>query len=211
MTRARWGSVWRAGTRAISQVSVGEKPMPLAERLRALVYAFIRALAIVALCVVASAVYGVAHDQITVRVCMEYFTIGHAPVFATRDPTLLALAWGVYATWWAGLLIGVPIAYAAQRGRKPRRDARALVKPVAVLLGVMAATALVAGIVGASLASFGAVVLTGDLGSAVPKAAHTAYLACLWTHTASYAVGFLGGGIVLPVWIWHQRGRRVIA
>jgi hypothetical protein len=138
----------------------------------------------------------------------NFFTL---PVFATRDPTLLALAWGVYATWWAGLLIGVPIAYAAQRGRKPRRDARALVKPVAVLLGVMAAPALVAGIVGASLASFGAVVLTGDLGGAVPKAAHTAYLACLWTHTASYAVGFLGGGIVLPVWIWHQRGRRVIA
>jgi hypothetical protein len=28
-------------------------------------------------------------------VCVEYFTIGHQPIFHTDDPTLLAFGWGV--------------------------------------------------------------------------------------------------------------------
>ena len=31
--------------------------------------------------VAAAIVYGILHDQITARVCVEYFTIGHAPIF----------------------------------------------------------------------------------------------------------------------------------
>ena len=50
-------------------------------------------------CVVASVIYGVIHDQITARICVEYFTIGHPPVFGTDSPTLLGLGWGVIATW----------------------------------------------------------------------------------------------------------------
>jgi len=41
--------------------------------------------AIVLLCIVAAVVYGVVHDQVTARVCVEYFTIGHPPVFDTAD------------------------------------------------------------------------------------------------------------------------------
>jgi len=49
----------------------------------------------IVICAVLGAIsYGVIHDQITVRICLEYFTIGHPPVFDTTSPTLLALGWG---------------------------------------------------------------------------------------------------------------------
>ena len=59
-------------------------------------------LKIILLCVLAAIVYGILHDQVTARVCVEYFTIGHPPIFHTDDPTLLAFGWGVIATWWMG-------------------------------------------------------------------------------------------------------------
>ena len=57
-----------------------------------------RGVGIVALCVLAAVTYGVAHDQVTARVCVEYFTVGHEPIFGTDDPTLLGLGWGILAT-----------------------------------------------------------------------------------------------------------------
>ena len=46
-------------------------------------------LAIVLLSVLTCVTYGIVHDQITARICVEYFTIGHSPGFDTDDPTLL--------------------------------------------------------------------------------------------------------------------------
>ena len=71
--------------------------------------------------VFASIVYGILHDQVTARVCVEYFTIGHPPVFNTNDPTLLAIGWGIIATWWVGLILGIPLAVAARAGNRPPR------------------------------------------------------------------------------------------
>jgi hypothetical protein len=53
-------------------------------------------LAIVLISIVAAISYGILHDQITARVCVEYFTMGHAPIFGTDDPTLLGLGWGCW-------------------------------------------------------------------------------------------------------------------
>src|SRR4029077_1503393 len=77
-------------------------------------------LKIILLCVAAAIAYGVAHDQITARVCLEYFTVFHPPVFATQSPTALALGWGVIATWWCGLLLGLLLALAARSGSRPK-------------------------------------------------------------------------------------------
>ena len=54
-------------------------------------------LKIIGLGVVGAVAYGIAHDNVTARVCVEYFTIGHVPIFGTENPTLLALGWGVLA------------------------------------------------------------------------------------------------------------------
>ena len=93
---------------------------------------------ILALCVGSAVAYGIVHDQITARVSIEYFTIGHPRLFATDDPTPHALAWGVIATWWVGLLLGIPLAIAARRGARPKLAARDLLRPIGVLLVAMA-------------------------------------------------------------------------
>lgn len=164
-------------------------------------------LAIIILCVVSAIVYGIVHDQVTARVCVEYFTIGHPPVFDTDSPTLLALGWGVIATWWVGVLVGVPLAVAARVGGRPKRTAGSLVRPIGMLLAVMGCCALIAGIVGYFLARSGAVVLLEPLASRVPKESRAAFLADLWAHSASYLAGFVGG-IVLIVLTWRSRGGR---
>ena len=51
------------------------------------------ALTIVVLCIGMAITYGILHDQVTARVCVEYFTIGHEPIFGTDSPTLLGLGW----------------------------------------------------------------------------------------------------------------------
>ena len=162
---------------------------------------------IVLMCVAAAVVYGVAHDQVTARVCVEYFTVGHPPVFDTDDPTLLGLGWGVLATWWVGLLLGAPLAVAARAGSRPKRTVRSLVRPVVGLLVVTGACALVAGVVGWLLARNGLVVLVGPIADELPADRHVPFLADLWAHSASYLVGVVGGIVVL-VRVWRSRKPR---
>lgn len=165
------------------------------------------ALKIIGLSVVAAIVYGVVHDQVTARVCIEYFTIGHPPVFETESPTLLGLGWGIIATWWVGLLLGAPLAFAAIRGPRPRRSAGSLVKPIGVLLAFMGATALVAGVIGFAVAGAGWVFLLEPLASRVPADRHAAFIADLWAHSASYLAGLVGG-IILINRVWRSRRAR---
>jgi len=168
-----------------------------------------QAIGIVLLSVLAAIVYGIVHDQVTARICVEYFTIGHPPVFHTDSPTLLGLGWGVIATWWVGLFLGVPLAIAARAGRRPKRSVEQLVRPIGVLLACMAVTALLAGLTGHVLARRGAIVLTGPLNQLVPREKHVAFLTDLWAHSASYLAGFIGG-IVLIVITWRSRRPRIV-
>jgi hypothetical protein len=161
-------------------------------------------LKIVLLGVAAAVIYGVLHDQVTARICVEYFTIGHPPIFATQDPTLLALAWGVSASWWVGLLLGVGLALVARFGRRPRRSAGPHVRPVAGLMGVTACGALLAGVVGWLLAQRGSVFLVEPLASEVPADRQAVFLADAWAHSASYLVGLVGGNVML-IRVWLSR------
>ena len=169
-----------------------------------------QSLAIVALCVASAVVYGVLHDQVTARVCVEYFTICHPPVFPTDSPTLLGLGWGLIATWWVGLLLGIPLAFAARAGTRPRRDVRSLVRPILILLIVMGLCALLAGIVGHALGRAGAVFLLDPLATLVPRDRHARFLADLWAHSTSYFVGFVGGLVVIAR-VWRSRSRSTVA
>jgi hypothetical protein len=154
-------------------------------------------------------VYGILHDQITARLCVEYFTIGHPPVFGTDDPTLLGIGWGILATWWGGLLLGIPMALAARAGRLPKRNAASLVRPIGILLAVMACSAAVAGLAGWFLSSHGTVFLVGYLAKAVPQEKHVLFLTDAWAHSASYVVGFVGGAM-LVVSVWRSRRRHLL-
>ena len=101
-----------------------------------------QALGIVLICVIAAVGYGIALDQLTARICVEYFTVGHPPIVGTDDPTLLAIGWGIIATWWVGVFLGVPLAVVARAGSWPRRSVGSLFRPVARLMLIMAVSAL---------------------------------------------------------------------
>jgi hypothetical protein len=164
-------------------------------------------LAIIALCIASAVVYGIVHDQVTARLCVEYFTIGHPPVFDTNSPTVLGLGWGIIATWWVGLLLGIPLAVAARAGRRPKRSAGSLLRPIVTLLGVMGICALLAGIAGVVLGSIEAIHLVEPMASKVPQGRHARFLAAGGAHLASYLVGFVGG-IVVIARVWRSRGKR---
>ena len=83
-----------------------------------------KAVAIVLMCIGSAIIYGVLHDQVTAHVCVEYFTVVHPLVFPTESPVLLGLGWGVIATWWTGLLLGVPLASPPAQGLGPARYGR---------------------------------------------------------------------------------------
>lgn len=159
--------------------------------------------AILLLCLFATITYGVAHDLITAHVCVEYFTIGHPPIFPTDDPVILGIGWGINATWWVGLILGAGLIVAARTGPNPL-GVRKLVRPVVLLMLGCGGCAAVAGVVGFALAEAGAVVLLEPLASEVPRGRHTRFLADLWAHTTSYAVGFLGG-LAVMVRVWRSR------
>jgi hypothetical protein len=161
---------------------------------------------IVTMCVVAAVLYGIVHDQVTARVCVEYFTVGHPPVFGTDDPTLLGIGWGIIATWWVRLLLGIPLALVARVGARPKRPLGSLVRPVVWLMAVMMFCALAAGVMGWLLARTGAISLFGAIAEKLPPDRHAPFLADLWAHSASYLVGLVGG-IVVMVLVWRSRAQ----
>jgi hypothetical protein len=169
-------------------------------------------LKIVLFCIVSAVLYGILHDQVTARICVEYFTIGHPPIFHTDSPTLLAFGWGVVATWWAGLILSVPAVLVSRLGSWPKFDARLWVRPIACLLIVMACVSLLAGIAGYFTAKSGGVWLAGGWAARVPTDRHVGFLADLWAHKTAYGVGSVGG-LVFCDWVllrrwWLARNRQ---
>src|SRR6266550_9626885 len=113
------------------------------------------ALKIAVTCVIAAVLYGIVHDQVTARICIEYFTIFHPPIFHTLSPTLLGIGWGIVATWWVGVFFATPMILAARAGRRPALRASELLPSIASLLAFMAASAVLFGITGYVLARKG--------------------------------------------------------
>lgn len=157
-------------------------------------------LKIVGLCMVAAISYGIVHDQFTARICLEYFTVFHPPILlGIQSPTLLGLAWGVLATWWVGVILGIFLAIAARAGSRPKRSLLDLLPSVRTPLLVMAACALLSGIAGFFWGK-----LPPHMAALLPPGAYHRFAGDWWAHSASYASGFLGG-IVLCVVTYRRR------
>lgn len=152
---------------------------------------------IIMFCILAAICYGILHDQVTARVCVEYFTIGHPPVFHTDSPTLLGLGWGVIATWWVGLFLGIPLALVARCGGRTKLTAKQIAPSILKLLGVMAACALLMGIVGYMLATRESIQMPQFIVEYIPAAHRNVFMADWWAHSTSYLVGFIGGIVVI--------------
>lgn len=161
-------------------------------------------LKIVFVSILAAVLYGVIHDQITARVCLEYFTVFHPPVFATQSPTLLGLGWGVIATWGMGIFLGVFLAIASRAGPLPKLSTTMLLKPIGKLLALMFGSALLAGLIGFAATQRGVIVPIEWTGDNLGAATNPRFMAAWWAHSASYAVGLVGG-IVLCVLQYLKR------
>jgi hypothetical protein len=165
---------------------------------------------IVALCIVGSVVYGILHDLVTAHVCVEYFSQFHPDVFHTDSPLLLALGWGVIATWWMGLFLGPIVGGAARAGQLPKLGWRDLVRPLATVFGISYAFAMVGLLVGYFL--FPAI--PSQLYANVPRLQEVhlpperehLFMADLIAHNTSYIVSTLGA-LGLCVWCIVRRIR----
>lgn len=167
---------------------------------------------IVLVSILLAVLYGIVHDQITARISIEYFTIGHPRLFTRDDPTPHALAWGVIATWWVGLILGVGLALAARRGAAPRIGLAELVRPLLILLGAMAASACASALVARFGAERGWFVLFGELARRVPRERQVDFITAGGAHGASYVVGFAGGALlVLRTWRRRRRASAALA
>lgn len=160
---------------------------------------------IVLMSIAGAVLYGVAHDQVTARVCVEYFTIGHPPVFPTDSPTLLALGWGIIATWWYGLLLGIPLALAARAGSKPKTRAVTLRRPMGFLLLRVAVYTVLGGLAGYYAAKQGWVNLVDSLAHRIVPDKEAAFIAVLWAHWTAYGSAILEG-LAFCVRTWRRRG-----
>jgi hypothetical protein len=136
--------------------------------------------------------------MITANVCVEYFTIAHPPVFPTDSPFLLALGWGIIATWWVGLPLGVLLAAAAQigPGPVPLSDLR---RRVILVVLISASAALVSGLVGFGLGLLGRFPLTEGWNEVIAPSRYARFAFDAWAHLASYAVGAVGGLVLIVV------------
>lgn len=165
------------------------------------------ALKIILFCIASAIVYGILLDQVTARVSVEYFTVGHTPVFPTQSPTLLAFQFGILGTWWVGLILGIFAVLVSRVGSWPKVDTADLVRPIACLLFVMAVASLLGGITGYQLAKASGLVLPEPFGPRVPEDQHCFFFADSLAHLGAYSVGAVGG-LILCIRLVVQRRRR---
>ena len=130
--------------------------------------------------------------MLTAHISLEYYTIGHEAVIKSQSPVLLGLIWGLIATWWFGLIFGIPLAIFSRIGKTPKRDAKSLIKPIAILLVITFLCAILSGIAGYFLAKYGVATLHDPLASRFPEDRHVPFITALWMHSASYLVSAIG-------------------
>ncbi|HUO10972.1 MAG TPA: hypothetical protein VM008_21910 [Phycisphaerae bacterium] len=166
-------------------------------------------LKIVVVCVAGAVVYGIVHDQITARVCVEYFSVAHPPVFGDiQSPTLLGLGWGVIATWWVGAILGVPLGICARVGSLPKVGVRGIFRVLVVMLGILLVVAMVSGWCGYEAYEGGAIRLPKMWEERIPVERHARFMFDACAHLASYGVGALMG---MGMWVyvlgmrWRER------
>ena len=151
---------------------------------------------IVMLSIAAGAMYGVVHDQITARICIEYFTVFHPRILESTSPTLLGLTWGIVATWWAGAILGLALAVAARAGSREKFDVADVLPMILRLLLIMVASAASFGIAGFVLAGKGLVYPPLWVQGSIPASRFPNFMADWWAHNASYGSAFVGGAVL---------------
>lgn len=162
------------------------------------------ALRIVFYSILAAVGYGICHDLVTAHLCVEYFTVAHPFIFPSDSPLVMALIWGILATWWVGLILGIGLATAARAGARPKRTAPDLLPDILKLLKGMALFACALGLIGYFCSVLHWIWLVPPLSTQIGSESHNLFFFDAFAHTGSYLGGFLGG-----LWLmrktWRER------
>ena len=96
-----------------------------------------------------SCLLGLAVDVVTANVAVEYFTVHHPHVVDSHSPWIMAVVWGIGASWWFGLIAGGLLWWMNMRRPRPLSDKRILRMIVASLIAIwFVMMAIVAGVYG---------------------------------------------------------------
>lgn len=147
--------------------------------------------------------YGVVHDQITIRISAPYLMDWHPEIIESRDPTLIALAWGVVATWWFGLILGSVLAGAATLGKSPVAPWRWVVRSIGfVFCGAGAAASIAYAVTsgfGLHLPNF-----FGEIYGSLSPAERQRFTQAAAMHEASYDAAGVAT-LIAGIAIWIRR------
>jgi hypothetical protein len=156
---------------------------------------------------IAVVIYAVIQDQVSVRLCPEYFTLFHNSIPGLKDPTLLGATWGFLASWWGGVMMGYSAGLCATLGKRPQLAPREIILPLIVLmLGITTVVAISGFSVWRHSEMFGVRIDPG-LSMMLPPERHQPLLVVACYHFVAYATSVIGG-IVLCVWISRERAKR---
>jgi len=150
--------------------------------------------------------YAMLQDQVSARLCPEYFTVLHPPIPGLTDPTLLGICWGFIGGWWGGIVLGYAAGLVSTLGPRPPLAPRDFVKPLVVL---MCAVGTVTALCGYSVwrhANMLSVSLEG-MDELIPPERHRAALVVASYHLVAYASATIGG-VVVCVWLRAERRKR---
>jgi hypothetical protein len=77
-------------------------------------------LRIVGVCMAVLVAYAMVQDQVTVRLCPEYFTVGHPPIAGLTDPhrDMLVVANAHFGTYGSAVAGGVAVCVWVVRARR---------------------------------------------------------------------------------------------
>lgn len=155
--------------------------------------------------------YGILHDLVTAHLCVEYFTIGHPKIIESESPILLALIWGVIATWWVALPMGIFIAGFNHFGSQPTLEFNVILKLILKLILIMFGVALLAGIIGYVLTELNVIYLVPRLADYIDVTKHSKFLAAGWAHTSSYLSGIVGTIVICKIILKRRKERLKIS
>lgn len=153
--------------------------------------------------------YGILQDQVSARLCPEYFTDMHPPIPGLTDPTLMGIAWGFLAAWWGGALVGYIAGMVATSGpRHPPLPVRALVRPLLVTVLVVALVTTLAGVSAWRHVELFDVRFETWVSHVVPPGRQRNAFVVASYHFVAYGASVISG-VTLCVWVGFRRAGRV--
>jgi hypothetical protein len=152
--------------------------------------------------------YGILQNQVSARLCPEYFTQFHKPIPDVTDPTLLAVCWGFLASWWGGTLFGYVAGLVATLGPRPPLTTRDFVRPLLVYLVALTTVVAISGVsVWINSTNLGVSIDPSFTWQFPAVSRHKNLLIVATYHMVAYATATVGG-VIVCVWLGRERVRR---